>query len=155
MVPHNQLPLASENLLGNECVLGREPPCQRVCVEPRFLETPNSRAEKSPCGGGGLSEEVAGRCGESAHDHAGRKYKSRKSEKDSGRGKERDPKPAGGCEETTEGQSRDGKTQRKCLVSRRKPNGSEAKPLEAPSICMRLILLSLVTKPHYHQRASY
>lgn len=134
MVPHNQLPLASENLLGNESALVREPPCQRVCVEPCFLETPNSRAEKSPRGGGGLSEEVAGQCGESAHDHAGGKYKRRRREKDSGRGKERDPRPAGGCEETTEGQSRDGKTQGKCLVSWGKPNGSEAKPLEASTI---------------------
>lgn len=126
MVPHNQLPLASENLLGNECVLG----VRRA----RFLETPNGRAEKSPCGGGGLSEEVAGQYGESAHDHAGGKYKRRRREKDRGRGKERDPRPAGWCEETTEGQSRDGKTQRKYLVSREKPNGSDAKPLEASII---------------------
>lgn len=115
MVPHNQLPLASENLLGNESALVREPPCQRVCVEPRFLETPNSRAEKSPRGGGGLSEEVAGWCGESVYSCAGGKYKGRRREKDSGRGKERDPRPAGGCEETTEGQSRDGKTQKERL----------------------------------------
>lgn len=115
MVPHNQLPLASENLLGNESALVHEPPCQRVCVEPHFLETPNSRAEKSPRGGGGLSEEVAGWCGESVYSRAGGKYKRRRREKDSGRGKERDPRPAGGCEETTEGQNRDGKTQKERL----------------------------------------